>query len=95
MAKDIMLDENYDLLIRNGDFVVDDSEVQEAALIALSEPGDWRQWPTIGFGALRRMKGVEDKVSFVSGLKLALSADGKTPKKIDVSQGVKNFKVEM
>lgn len=95
MAKDIMLDDDYDLAEKNGDFVIDDSEVQEAALIVHSEPGEWRQYPTVGMGIMKYLKGVENRVKFERDLRVALEADGKKPSKIDTSKGIKNFTVEL
>jgi hypothetical protein len=54
--KDIMLDKSGDLLIENGDFVVDYSLPQEGRLILLSDMGDWRQSPTLGVGLKNYLK---------------------------------------
>lgn len=55
MAKkvtDIMLDENYDLLIVGGDFVVAESTQQHQALLLLTEKGQIDQYPLCGVGIL-------------------------------------------
>ena len=51
MPKDILLDSSFDLMIKNGDIVVDDSTEQNQVLLFMSHPGEWRQHPTIGVGA--------------------------------------------
>ncbi|CAN5437071.1 hypothetical protein BH09BAC1_BH09BAC1_05020 [soil metagenome] len=47
-AKDILLDSDGDLLIREGDFVVGPSDDQHVLDILMSAPGDWRQSPLVG-----------------------------------------------
>lgn len=48
--QDILLDENGDLLIENGDFVVGPSDNQHIALIINTWLGDWKQFPLCGLG---------------------------------------------
>ncbi len=40
--KDIKLTTDYDLEIKNGDFVVDNSDYQSAELLLQSNQGDWK-----------------------------------------------------
>lgn len=47
-AKDFISDENGDLLIRDGDFVVDFSDAQHINDILISAPGTWKQHPLVG-----------------------------------------------
>jgi len=47
---DILLDDNNDLLIENGDFVVGESAGQEAKLLLLYSPGTLRSDPMVGVG---------------------------------------------
>lgn len=49
MAKDIIL-EDGDLLIRGGDFVVDEAPEQHIEHILLARKGQYRQWPLVGVG---------------------------------------------
>ena len=48
MSKDILLDDNNDLKILNGDFDFGDSEMQEVGLILQSTQGEWKMTPTLG-----------------------------------------------
>lgn len=50
MPQDILLDDNFDLRIENGDFVVGESTNQHAEILLLSEKGDIRQYPFLGVG---------------------------------------------
>ena len=40
--KDILLDENNDIKLSNGDFNTGESEMQEVALILQSVQGEWK-----------------------------------------------------
>lgn len=53
MPNDILLDENFDLLIENGDFVIDESTDQHQKLLLYSGKGDYKQYPTRCVGAIR------------------------------------------
>lgn len=59
MAKDILLDENLDLVIdaENNDLAFGESSQQEMILVAISEQGEWKHDPLVGLGLRRRMKG--------------------------------------
>jgi len=51
MAKevfDIKVDENNDLLIKNGDFVIAESTLQHQNHLLIAEPGHFRQKPLLG-----------------------------------------------
>jgi hypothetical protein len=56
MAKDLLLDDNGDLMIQNNDFVVGDSTYQDIKLVIQSAPGEWRPFPTIGVNATNYLK---------------------------------------
>jgi len=47
---DIMLDEDYDLAVANGDFVAGECLNQQQALLLMAVPGDYKQYPTTGVG---------------------------------------------
>ena len=53
---DIILDDNMDLLIENGDFVVDDSEEQVQQLILVATQGSFRNSPVTGVGIINYIK---------------------------------------
>ncbi|MDD4373490.1 MAG: hypothetical protein PHG67_06205 [Bacteroidales bacterium] len=48
---DILLDENYDLIINDGDFTLDESLNQNVALLLKSQPGDFKHSPFAGVDA--------------------------------------------
>lgn len=74
--RDWLLDDNNDLDIREGDFALGDSEVQDAALIVQSEKAWWRQHPLLGFAASRWVAGSFDRRVFNKELSDELALDG-------------------
>lgn len=46
--QDLLLDDDFDLRIEDGDLVVGESDDQHVQLNLLSSPGEWRQFPLIG-----------------------------------------------
>lgn len=47
---DLLLDDNMDLKIANGDFVVGRSDEQQQEVILLATKGDFKQFPDVGVG---------------------------------------------
>lgn len=45
---DILLDENYNLLAKNGDLVTGDMLIQQQALLLSTGEGEWKQSPVVG-----------------------------------------------
>lgn len=92
---DILLDDDGDLAIGDGDFLIGPSDDQHVAHIVLSHPGFWRQHPLVGFGISSYLKkSTADTRSFVAGLKVALASDGYKARSIDLSRGFSNFKLD-
>lgn len=49
-VKDIEIDENFDLQISNGDFVISESDQQHVLLLIKTYVGAWKQYPLVGVG---------------------------------------------
>ncbi len=50
MATDYIVDENFDLVIENGDFKKGDATLQHQKMLLLSQKGNFKQSPTVGVG---------------------------------------------
>lgn len=75
--KDIVVSENDDLEIVNGDFVVATSNKQHVRDIFRSHKGEYKEYPLLGFGAGGYLKKNNDlKYTFLRGLKQQLRYDG-------------------
>jgi len=55
-VNDIMLDDNLDLLIQNGDFVIGDAEEQIQQLILIASQGSFRESPLTGINIVTYLK---------------------------------------
>ncbi len=75
MPYDILLDGDFDLAFVDGDFAIGESTRQHQNLILISEPGEWREFPTCGVGMQSRLLG--DNPGEVLGIiKRQFEADG-------------------
>lgn len=95
MRRDIQLNENHELIIRNGDFVVGDSDQQHVIDITLAHPGDYKAFPLIGFGAILQLKKNIDNYQFKRNLSIQLEYDGYKNPDIDLSGGYENLKINI
>ena len=77
MAKDILLDENDDLKILNGDFDIGESEMQEVGIILRLRQGELKSDPILGANLQHFMKGKYDRVAIEKRVKIHLERDGK------------------
>ncbi len=73
--KDLLLDENNDLLIQNGDFVIGSSDNQHQLDILVAEKGEFKEFPEIGVG-IHEMLSDDDFVDFLIEAKKNLEYDG-------------------
>lgn len=78
---DLILDDNMDLQLLGGDFVVDDAEQQCQQSILIASKGNFRRTPLIGVGILAYLKsrftlGVTDTLR--QQVKLNMEYDGYT-----------------
>lgn len=87
--QDFLLDEDGDLLIQNGDFVVGPSDVQHVEDIIQSFLGEWKQFPFVGVGLLQYIKS-EDGQKAVTSIKEQLQADGYSLTSVNVKNSNDN-----
>ena len=93
MAKDLMLDDNGDLLIENGDLVLGDADNQNVQLIFQAYKGEIRSSPELGFGAGKYVKSTDPKARFKRDLKVELAKDNYKDVDIEIDQSLKELKV--
>lgn len=94
--KDIMLDDENELIVDNGDFSVNNSDNQHVALIFEANKGEIRSNPSLGFGAKRYLKKIFKKRNFLRSLKVELERDGyeKPTVKFDFAKQILNVDIE-
>jgi hypothetical protein len=74
---DIMLDDNNDLLIADGDFNTDDATTQDVVSIITSYQGWWKQFPLIGCAAPSYLNSPGDCEPLRRQIQIQLQSDGK------------------
>ena len=75
--RDIMLDADDDLKIIDGDFLVDESYLQEVGIIIRLNSGELKSDPVLGPNLVQLMRGKYDKAEFDGRVRLHLSRDKK------------------
>ncbi len=93
--KDILVDSNNDLLIENGDFVIDSSDIQHVDHIITAQKGEYKETPQLGFGVINYLKSNTTKTKFKRNLRVQLNFDGYQNPKIDLKNGFKDLKIEV
>jgi len=85
VAQDLIQD-NGDLLIQNGDFVIGLSDEQHVADIIYSSPNWWKEFPQVGVNIQMYLSGSGIGDELNRNLKLQLIADGYTVGKASITQ---------
>lgn len=79
MAKDFITDDTGDLIIKDGDFVVDHSDQQHVEDLLVANPGEYKQHPWLGIAIQNFIKGSKDartREQIEKRVKLQLKSDG-------------------
>lgn len=96
MRSDIILNENNELLIVDGDFASGQSDQEHVKHIVEAFKGEYKANPLVGFGAINYLKRDEKIESeFRRDLKIQLENDGYSDSRIDLSTGFENLKIEI
>ncbi len=82
--QDFLLDDDGDLLIQNGDFVVGSSDVQHVEDIINSFVGEWKQYPILGVGLLSYLNS-ENAQQASTNIKQQLQSDGYSLQNVSVN----------
>ena len=75
--KDIKLENDLDLLVENGDFVIGTSDEQELSALLLSSPGIFKNAPLMGVDVQKYLLS-GDITSLETRINQQLKADGKS-----------------
>ena len=76
MVKDIILDDDLDLKIVNGDLVIGESDQQSIQLILNAFPGAWKEFPTCGVGIKQYQASTGQSLNLKRNISVQLEADG-------------------
>lgn len=92
---DFILDENGDLAIENGDFVLGEADQQNVELLLFSNKGEFKEFPLVGFGAINYIKSNVSEIEFKRDLKIQLEYISYDNPIIDLSNGFEALKIEV
>lgn len=81
---DIILDDNYDIRMVNGDLDIGLSDSQQAQLLLHSSPGEWKGNPTHGVGITQYIEH-HDKGQLARRIQTELTADGMRVNNININ----------
>ncbi len=87
MPKDIVLNDNNDLLINNGDFVVSESTYQHQKHLLLAEKGDYKQFPTAGVASKKYLER-ESPDEYARAIRQEFVADGMNVKTLTILENL-------
>ena len=81
---DLLLDEDFDLQIKDGDFVAHESTAQHQKILILADKGEFKEVPMRGVGAHRFL---EDQTpdNLAREIRAEFAADGMTVNKIKIA----------
>jgi hypothetical protein len=95
MRQDILRGDDGDLLIKNGDFSIGESDQQHIMDILDAQQGEFKEFPLVGFGAINYIKKTITADEFKRDLKIQLNYDGYINATIDTSKGIENLNIEI
>lgn len=93
--KDLLLDTAGNLVIEEGDFVVESSDMQHVKHIVESQKGEFKEFPFIGFGVENYLKTNTNPLAFKRDLKIQLEYDDYKHADIDLSKGYEQLKINL
>ena len=94
MRQDIILDENNDLTIVDGDWLVGSSDIQNVELIFISTPGMWKNNPLIGCNIYGDINGNFTNV-IQSYIQNQLSSDGYSNVKFNFNNSTSKIDIQI
>lgn len=62
MRKDVIIGDDYQLNVQNGDFEVRQSDMQHLHFIIKSHPTQWNQFPLLGYGEYSFLNAIFDGI---------------------------------
>lgn len=75
---DIMIDDEFDLLVESGDFVTDESTIQHHKCLLVANKGNYLQNPGVGVGLFENINNDENTDSIKKEIQRVFEADGMT-----------------
>lgn len=87
--QDLLIGENFEMQIANGDLVTGISDQQHQQLLLLCNKGSFKENPASCVGLMNFLE-AEDPAEMIREIKLQFSADGMDVKKAEITNGKLN-----
>lgn len=90
-----MHDGKGEFLFEDGDLKIGQSDEQHVGDIFITQKGENKEFPLVGFGAINYIKTSISASEFKRDLKIQLEYDDYKNADIDLSQGIENVKINI
>lgn len=87
MPNDILLDENFNPVITNGDFTIGDSTYQNQKILIFADKGQFKADPLAGVGS-RRFLETSKHDDFAREIRQQFSADGMIIRALQINENL-------
>jgi hypothetical protein len=84
MPKDFLFNDSANLMIENGDLLVDESTIHHQKLLLQLNKGDLKEYPTACVGIARYLKD-EDPMGMLGEIKRECESDGMEVKEVTIN----------
>lgn len=92
-VSDILLDSNFDVAEKNGDFIIGDATNQHQAVLLAAGKGEMKQNPTVGVG-IEAFLLDEDTGLLLREIRSQFSKDGMTVESVGISNNQLDIKAQ-
>lgn len=87
MPKDILLDDNFEPLFKDGDFVVDESTFQHQKILLYTEKGEFKSNPKTGVGSRKYLE-TSKTDEYAREIRLEFIADGMQVNSLKITENL-------
>lgn len=87
MPKDIALDSEFNIVIKNGDFLIDESAYQHQQALIFANKGEFKATPKVGVGAINFIENTNPE-DFAREIRLQFIADGMSVKNLKIADNL-------
>jgi hypothetical protein len=87
MPVDLLLNENFEILILGGDFVSGEATDQHKKILLLVNPGELKHSPMVGVGISQALKDEDGLSSLLSVVKAEFEKDGMKVQGLGIENG--------
>lgn len=95
MRQDLLVDDFGDITFEKGDFAFGQSDQQHVKDILDFQPGELKEFPMAGFGAINYIKRTITADEFKRDLKIQMNYDGYQNPVIDTTKGIENLSIDI